>query len=361
MELSELKRNKEYLLTYLGIPREGTNMTCPFHNGKGCFSVYIHEGVWFYKCHSSCGFGTIIDAAMKKSGVTDCHAALMVLERELGIKIIADEEYIDPVIDLERANAFITDAHENLLASQELQDQYMKSKRGLSLEVVKAYKIGFVSGVGIKGKAWNVFGWVLPITDPSGKLLGVKLHTEKPLWNNPAKPAPKAVWAPFGTYPAGDPHHGTKTLWPAPEMRDLYQGMDKAKDLYICPGELKALALISAGKWATSPTTGESKMPDRLVQRIVKCQPDRVFIPFDDDKPKLNKGTGQMVSPGNNWKDAMVEALAEVGVSAVPFRLHEECPAIVCKRTKAGKPYKSGVYHSPMLRCPKRAKEARQY
>jgi hypothetical protein len=350
MELSELKRDKQLLLAYLGIEREGTNMTCPFHGGKGSFSVYQHEGIYMWKCHAGCQFGTIIDAAMRKTGASDYHAAVMVLERELGIVIGKNEEYAEPIIDTARANAFIDHAHETLLNSPEQQEMYMRDKRGLSLDVVKQYRIGFAQNIGITGKNWNVFGWVLPVTDANGALLGVKLHTEKPLWVSANKPAPKAMWAPFGTYPASDPHHGTKTLWPAPEVSKMQQ----SSDLYICPGELKALALISAGKWATSPTTGESKMPERLVQRIVRCQPDRVFIPYDDDKPKLNKATGQMVSAGNNWKDAMIDALSEVGIAATCFRFHEVIPELKCKRTKTGKPFKSGLYHSPFVRPAKR-------
>ncbi|MFA7279141.1 MAG: hypothetical protein WC100_03505 [Sterolibacterium sp.] len=321
MELSELKRDRNLLLAVLKIQREGQHLPCPFHGGGKAFCVWRgDDGVWLWKCNSTgCGWGTVVDAAMKMFNVQTCRDAINALEKELGIKIGRDEDYIEPRIDVDRAEAFIKDAHDYLMNSTEVQEQWLKKKRGIeNLETVQKYRLGFVDGAGFHGKNWRIFGWVLPVTDAAGHLVGVKLHTERPPWPE----GPKCLWAPFGTYPVEDirkgihPKHGPHTLWPPPEHHAGVQ------QLYFCPGELKALAMIAAGLPATAPTNGENKLPDRLVQRIAAAKPGSLAISYDDDKPKMING--KMVSHGNVWKDSMIEAFKPTGIVTLPFAFRSE-------------------------------------
>ena len=315
MELSVLKRDRHLFFAVVQVKGEGKHLPCPFHGGGDSFSTWCGEdGVWLWKCHSQgCGSGTIIDAAMKRYSVHDCHAALLAIEKDLGIPIAKDEEYIEPRIDQQRAQAFVEYAHNTLINSPEIQERWLTKKRGISIETAIKYKLGFVDGDKFKGVNWDVFGWSIPITDAAGRLVFVKMHLERPPWPE----GPKCLSAPFGTYPEYRPRrmgqaeikpkHGTNILWPAPES------FGQVEKLYLCPGELKALALCSAGLPATSPTTGENKLPDRLIERLKRCKPGAVFIVFDDDPVRNGK------SKGRDWRDSMLAALKEKGVGAYAF------------------------------------------
>jgi hypothetical protein len=75
--------------------------------------------------------------------------------------------------------------------------------------------------------------------------------------------------------PADKPRHGFATLWPPPETFDV------AEKLYLLPGELKALAVLGAGRAATSITAGEStRWTPGLLARLAGR---RVVIVYDDD------------------------------------------------------------------------------
>lgn len=325
MELSELKRDRAMFFAFLGISALGKHLPCPFHKGGDSFSVWQgRDGIWIWKCHSGCGTGTIVDAAMLRYNVRHCAAAVECIEKELGVKIGRDEEYVEPIIDNDRAESLIKAAHDYLMSNFSVQETWLIGKRGISnLATVEKYRLGFLPGVDITFKKketgrpypLKIFGWVLPITNARGVLQAVKFHTEKECWPG----APKCLFAPFGTYPATEPRHGSYTLWPAPEQ------CPAGADLYLHPGELKALAHEAAGFYTTSPTSGENKFPDRFVKRIGAVGAGKVFLPYDDDKPKMVNGVWR--SPGNEWKDAMVKALAVAGIPCFPFSFGTPQPA----------------------------------
>lgn len=65
--------------------------------------------------------------------------------------------------------------------------------------------------------------------------------------------------------------------------------------LFLCGGELKALAMICAGFWATSPMTGENNFwTPEILSRLAGL---RICILFDDDKE------------GRRFRDATISAL----------------------------------------------------
>ena len=311
MELSALKRDRAMLLAVLGIDSAGQHLKCPFHaEATGSLAVWQgrEDGVWLWKCHAGCGTGTIIDAAMKQYRCGTPREAFAALERELGVKIGCDEDLQDTIIDLERAEKFIAEAHNLLMNSFRIQETYLIGKRGISnLDVIRKYRVGFVEHAGFAGKSWSITGWVLPITDAGGSVMAVKLHTEVRPWPD----GPKCLFAPFGTHPAEKPRHGVYTLWPPPE------DFTGCESLYLCPGELKAIAEIASGACATAPTSGENKFPDRFAERILKCKPGRIFVPFDDDEPKATPAG--MRSAGREWKDSVSDAFKKKGVAVYPF------------------------------------------
>lgn len=297
MKLSDIKQTKEFILHVLGQQKEGQHLKCPFHEDKnGSMSIWQGNGAWFWKCHSGCGDGTVIDAAMKRYQCQSPADAVKFIEKECGISIIRDEEYQEPIIDQARALKFIEFAHKNLISNFDLLDKY-GSKRKINLETVKKYNLGFIVKNSFKEwHSWQLTGWVIPVYDDRERLIAVKIHLEKRQIKQP-----KCLWAPFGVYPSDKPKNGTLTLYPAPEI-----WKDKT-NIIVAPGELKALALIDSGFQAVSPTAGESKLPERILKRLVNCGFEKVFINFDDDPT------------GKEFCQNLRSDLAKMGVLAIPY------------------------------------------
>jgi hypothetical protein len=83
--------------------------------------------------------------------------------------------------------------------------------------------------------------------------------------------------------------------------------------LYLVPGELKALAMISAGLLATAPTGGESWIPPQHMFEYFRGR--SVVLLYDHDVPKRNEKSETVHAPGRDWAVRMMTALqAEKGV-----------------------------------------------
>lgn len=99
---------------------------------------------------------------------------------------------------------------------------------------------------------------------------------------------------------------------------------------FVCPGELKALSVLSAGFCATGITGGEGWIPPPAI--LSPLSGTRSCVLFDDDPPRLipartipgrTLDTGRIVAerviperieqPGHVWADNMGKALTEVG------------------------------------------------
>jgi hypothetical protein len=284
MDLSEIKGSVEHLMAILGMEgqRPKRSMKCPFHQDSSpSFSIWREQSKWFWKCHKGCGSGTVIDAVMVRDGLNTPAEAVRAIERELGMNVYRDEDYVEPVLDQAKCEHLITAAHTTLMDDFDLQETYMLGKRGIEdLEVMRKYRIGFREKLRFKKwRTWCFDAWVIPITRADGTLFGIKLHIEKRHSGRHNTKIPKNLWAPYGTYPKDGPKNGGLTLWPPPES------FRHAADLYLCPGELKALAMIGAGCKATSITAGEGgKFPARLARRLAAVNPGRIIVPLDNDE-----------------------------------------------------------------------------
>jgi hypothetical protein len=321
LELSELKQSREFLAAVLGV-EISKKCKCPFHDdGTESFSVFTKDRIWFWKCHAGCGSGTIIDAAMKKYRVSTAKEAISRLGDELGQSFQPDVELCEVVLDTDRAEKLIAQAHANLLDRYDLQEEYLFGRRGIqNLETAKQYKLGFMENLRLSGKRYTIpKTWVLPITNAEKKLVAVKLHTEGRWQFYAGKAGPKCMWAPFGTHPAHEPKHGLQTLWPPPES------FADSKEIFLCPGELKALAEISFGFPATSITGGESGIPERDVKRLKACGFATVRIVYDDDEPK-KRPSGEWVSPGREWLAKVSAAVLKAGMTPIPFAASDRIP-----------------------------------
>lgn len=316
MKLSDLKQSKEILLQILGIEKDG-QVKCPFHDDRrASMNVKLRGGIWSWKCFAGCGSGTCIDAAIKVYNLKSASDAIKTIEKEMGVIIVKDEEIQEPIIDMVKAEEFINYAHNNLISNFALREYYSQKRKIFKMSTILKYRIGFIEKhIFPQWKKWDLTGWVMPITNMRGELVAVKIHQEKKF----SSPSPKALWAPFGTYPEYDykrnikPINGLLTLWPPPE---LYTKKDV---LIITPGELKALALIDSGYSATSPTTGENKLPERLFKRIESCGFKKIFINYDNDRA------------GKDYKDLLVKGFSNLGILAIPFAYKSNAVDILTK------------------------------
>ncbi len=85
--------------------------------------------------------------------------------------------------------------------------------------------------------------------------------------------------------------------------------------IFICPGELKALAMLSAGFMATAPTSGESWMP--TPEWLNKFQGQKVCVFYDADAPKKNEKTGKVTNTGIDFAKKWTTLLLQHGASHV--------------------------------------------
>ena len=310
MNLSDLKRERAMLCAVLDVPITAERVCCPFHEEKtpSC-KIYCTNDVWFFKCFGGCGkAGTIIDAVKFKYNLQDFRSVISHLEKQLGIKIDRDVELSEIVLDMKRAEATLKIARETLANDFDVQETYMLSKRKLiSLPILQKYGVGFLADFKFPEYwQWGSLNlWTFPITNEKGDLQWVKGHRENAPYDQP-----KAFSLPFGTFPkfiAGKqkPKHGTVSMFPAVEL------IPQAETIYLCPGELKALALLCLGFSSVSMTQGESgELPEFALRRIKKIY-SKICLVYDNDKA------------GMEWRNKLTAQLSGAGFLVVSFTCAE--------------------------------------
>lgn len=257
------------LLSMLNLsPPAGNHHPCPFHaDSTGSLSIYYDGMRWKWKCHAGCGGGGVEEAAarMDKDLPTYSYKAC-------GEKVSKWPVPRPNVMsELKRGPGF---------------EQVMETRK-ISIEVADAF---FLAG--------DRRETLIPITDPSGREVAVKIHRHSNM-----RPSPKCGWLAVGTVPPEKPKHGVSTLFPRPEL------WNKLPKLYICPGELKALRVITMGRQAVSPTAGESfNWPDDELDRL---RGFRTVVIYDDDEA------------GYRFRDKTQRRLRGAGIP---------CKAITCGR-----------------------------
>jgi len=202
------------------------------------------DGIWLFKCHRCGVAGSIVDADLAASGGTVADAI-----KRLGvdaqaaprIRITAPpaprREPMQPTCDAQKVYAIFAPAFANVI-------------EGRANDRLKARGIHFrewFASHPILGWDANFKAWVLLVTDANWNYLGLKIHRERPFTG------PKNFWLKCGSQPPENPRHAaTGAFWPPVEI------FDRDELLYLCPGELKAAAILSAGDAATSTCAGES-------------------------------------------------------------------------------------------------------
>lgn len=343
MNLSDLKRNKSFLLSALGVSIQPSGKAlCPFHSeDTPSLHVWNSGGNWFFKCHGCDAHGTVIDAFMLKYKLDSVFEAMKQMESDLGVKIIEDESAVEPVIDQDRANNLIERAHKNLMESFDIQEQFVFKKRGFrSLDVMEKYRIGFLVDAVFKGwEGWTKFTcWVIPIRRADGLIMGVKLHNEMKIRSAEDAKIPKCLWAPLGTYPARDtvkgikPRNGTAMLWPPPESF-------KVDEIYLCPGELKALGMEDNGFPATAITQGESgPLPEKILNTIRRSSIGTWIGMRDEDETGNSWINGKELANGKKKKGIkeQIESCGKVFYSISLCKEYREIEKTNFKSTREG-------------------------
>lgn len=430
-ELAAAKRDGEYLRSILGVSRDGPHEKCPLCNGKS-LSVYPKaelDGEYHWKCHRGCGGGTVVDALMataRMDQTTAIHTAVARFKSPVAARPLPKQEellpprYIhiedtrgapDPVLDMDRAQAFIKAAHEHLMDDLDIPKRH---RRGITPEIIEKYNLGFIENVRLSftpgrdnSRGWLMpAAWVFPITGEDGTTLkAVKLHFEKrPMMADGTEFGGKSLWAPFGkpdknAKPNDKIRHGVCAFWPHPStlgfqnadintditwwldkippgsdiekvwkerlthecklleinlrkpekdfsdherwvmhenawakcksqimefvcaQRDGHSAENNGKEpdidwrnfIIIACGELKAMALLSAGYRGCSLTSGESVPPPQLLSAFAAT---RVALFCDDDPPFVDS-KGTVRCPGRHFGMGMSAALRHEGALEV--------------------------------------------
>ncbi len=271
-EVTAARSDLSYLKNVLGIASEKSsdfNSPCPLCGGKHSLQWGPDKkrlGQWYWNCNKCNKGGDILSAlkettghewrdiykriradfkgrvpqqsahdtyhannAAQHNGTLNGHVKLLPAP-DPEIKFSADRP--EPSLDMARAEAYVQEQHEYLLRNPHIPSKW---KRGISDEVIRKYRLGFVEFGEMKFYPWSKSGlaipaaWVLPITDADGVLKGVKLHfEERPHYNDGE--CPKCMWLPFGMKPGYERHqlpdgkwvvdskpiHNHYCLWPHP-------------------------------------------------------------------------------------------------------------------------------------------------
>jgi hypothetical protein len=252
--------------------RRGVMARCPAHPDRNAsLNVDVGDhGRVLVRCYAGCDAKAVVSAM----GLTWGHLFPDGLPYRDGTPLPKlpprrpDPEPVPPVPDRDLLNRILGHALEGVQTDAAW--PWIQA-RGVDVETCLRWTVGYMPW--IRFKAWKGAiprVWIIPVSDANGNVVALKMHREKP-----PEGFAKGSWAPIGTEPAEKPRHGFNTFWPAPES------FPAAEKLYLLPGELKALAVLHAGRAAVSITAGEGmRWTEGLLHRI---EGRRVVIVYDDD------------------------------------------------------------------------------
>jgi len=208
MWISDLLAKVDYSSFYPAGKNVGTNernVNCPFHNDAvASLSINLVNGVYF--CHA-CG--------EKGNLITWCK------HHNIDLKKLA-EDYGVKTTEKIVSNKVVEEAHDKLLKEPKALD-FLKNIRGISLDTVKRFKLGFHNG-----------RLAIPITNVAGKYINVRLYSSK------AKTSAKVMS--FGS------GYGAAAIYPIENL--------SKPDILLCEGELDCLIANDLGFNAITITGG---------------------------------------------------------------------------------------------------------
>ncbi|MEP0846208.1 MAG: hypothetical protein HRF50_05215 [Phycisphaerae bacterium] len=301
-ELNRIRSNKAALVSALREAGAAVNgraaIRCPFHKDEHASAgIHEHGGCWYFTCHG-CQWngdrrtGDVLDVVQKMHDL-DFHGAA----ERLGLRLGSGEGEGGKAVSRratprngarDRADcgeerhaagsdsgadvaALAREATERLIADAAAQAR-LWSTRAIDRATAERFKLGVTADGGY---------WTLPVTSTSGRLMAVKYHRA-----DAKTDAPKCYWTPRGA--------SARNVWPL--------HLDADGPVWLCPGELKALALIALGRCAVGVTGGEAAPLPECLPELLSGR--AVAIVGDDD------------DAGRRWARAARDTLAEHGIEA---------------------------------------------
>ncbi|MBE7462885.1 MAG: hypothetical protein HS116_05245 [Planctomycetes bacterium] len=336
LDLAGLRADRAALVGLLesaGAEFRGDKCRCIFHDDRTpSAGVYESDGGWRFKCHG-CGVGGDYVDVLALVNKSDARTEIKRIkhyfepaarERELrgkadpvanlpqgtkardeAAKVVnvsprsVEHASRVPVVDVARMQRFSEALSRRQIEHADTQTAPLAA-RGISREIACAYGISHFDTLRFAEWAREITDvWAIPIPTPDSEYRGVKLHRER------VENGPKCLWAPFGIG-KGKGAHIYSALWPP------VQWFCPSEWVAITEGELKAAALLSASRNATSPTTGAStRWTDALVAPLFGR---RVVIVHDGDEA------------GERFRDNLVRVL-QGRVAALRVLTFNEVPA----------------------------------
>lgn len=228
---------------YVELPRNRHTESiclCPFHaDTNKSLSINLKNGLW--NCHAGCGGGDVFSFYEKVAGVKFAEA-LKALARIYGL--LADdgpvavpkpkartepevEEYepIDP--------ALVTAYHKTLLKAPKLLE-YLTTERGLMLDTIKSYRIGY---------CLQRSRYTLPVYDSGGKCVNIRMY----------KPHVGDGESKIESYKVG---YGTVRLYPSDKIT--------GESVLLTEGEFDCLLARQNGFDSYTATSGADSFPARF-------------------------------------------------------------------------------------------------
>lgn len=193
-DLTALKRHPRVLELYqsrIKLTREGKTRfrgLCPFHGDRHAtnFDVYIHEGLYVFKCLVCDKSGSVIDL-IQKTDNTDLRGAIAIIREFcsewIREKAASEESFADAASsdhDYTRIQFDVWKLREDNLANNTFVKQWLLKERGITLETAQKLRLGFVKSVGNLAQAGNPLadkGWVAFPYIRGGEIVSVKYRS----------------------------------------------------------------------------------------------------------------------------------------------------------------------------------------
>lgn len=235
---------------------------CPFHHDdQPSGSLFQDQSpgrqkTWMYKCHGCGDWNQVNPGTANGSG--DAIAVLQAAHRRIGKSLsfpdacrwllnaaappVEPDNPAEPQLppslqvdchpyELQKAEQQAIEAHQALLSNPALLSR-LSNERAVDRATATRFRVGYLDE---SSRQW----WVFEIRHPDGRFMAIKLHAAD-------GKSPKSQWRPSNAK-QGHPLFGVD--------------VNKTDPVWLCPGEFKALAVISLDLSAVGITSGE-KCPD---------------------------------------------------------------------------------------------------
>lgn len=258
-----------------GAEVRGNSVRCPFHpDHKASGAIFKTDGAWRFKCHACPAKGDVF-AVVQRAARVDFKGALALLgvngnggataatARESGPPARAPGPPRTPERKEPAPSGLAAECAARLTDDDDALQRLWET-RAIDQATAKRFAVGVSAGVRY---------WTFPVAG------AVKHHRIDPHGDGP-----KCFWTPKGA--------SSRNVWPV--------CLDAGGPVWLCPGELKALAVAATGRAAVGITAGESAdLPDGLPEML---SGRAVAIAADDD------------DAGRRWAIKARDALAAAGL-----------------------------------------------